>query len=120
MADVPNWYLKGEWFDVCKCTIPCPCTFAQPPSEGLCEGILAWHIEDGKYGDVDLSGLNAVNLGTFEGNIWTGEAKNARMAVYMDSRADDAQREALQAIWGGQAGGWMAGFAALIEDVLGI
>jgi hypothetical protein len=120
VADVPQWHLKGEWFDVCKCSIPCPCTFAQPPSEGDCEGILAWHIDEGKYGDVDLSGLNVVNLGTFTGNIWTGEAKDARMAVYIDAKADERQREALQTIWGGQAGGWMAGFAELVEEVLGV
>jgi hypothetical protein len=44
MADVPAWRIRGDWFDVCKCTIPCPCTFGQAPSEGDCEGILAWHI----------------------------------------------------------------------------
>ena len=52
MADVPAWHLEGDWFDVCKCTIPCPCTFAQAPSEGDCEGILAWHIGKGHYGDI--------------------------------------------------------------------
>ena len=41
MAETPAWHLEGDWFDVCKCTVPCPCTFAQAPSEGDCEGILA-------------------------------------------------------------------------------
>ena len=95
MPDVPHWHLVGDWFDVCKCTIPCPCTFAQAPSEGECEGILAWHIREGHYGDVALDGLNIVGLGTFEGNLWAGEAK-ATMGLYMDERADDSQREALQ------------------------
>lgn len=120
MAAVPEWHAKGEWFDVCKCSIPCPCTFAQAPSEGDCEGILAWHIDEGNYGDVDLSGLSIVALGSFTGNIWTGEATNSYMAIYIDARADDSQREALQAIWGGQAGGWMGGFAGLVEEVRGI
>ena len=53
MAGVPHWRLVGDWFDVCKCTIPCPCTFAQAPSEGDCEGILAWHIREGSYGSAD-------------------------------------------------------------------
>ena len=34
MADVPRWRLSGDWFDVCKCTIPCPCYFAQSPTFG--------------------------------------------------------------------------------------
>ena len=26
---IPNWRVTGDWFDVCKCNIPCPCEFAQ-------------------------------------------------------------------------------------------
>lgn len=120
MADIPKWHLKGDWFDVCKCSIPCPCTFAQPPSEGDCQGILAWHINEGNYGDVDLSGLSVVALASFVGNIWAGEAKDSNMALYVDNKADDSQKDALQTIWSGQAGGWMAGFAQLIETVRGV
>lgn len=120
MADVPQWHLKGDWFDVCRCRVPCPCTFAQAPDEDVCEGILAWHINEGAYGDVKLDDLNVVAVGGFEGNIWAGEAKNSKMGFFIDERADDAQREAIQAIFGGDAGGWPAGFAELIEDVVGI
>jgi hypothetical protein len=119
MADIPHWHVAGDWFDVCNCTIPCPCTFAQAPSEGVCEGILAWHIREGTYGDVSLDGLNVVALGTFEGNLWAGEAKPA-MGMYMDERADERQREALQMIFGGQAGGWPGDFASMISDVRGL
>ena len=75
MADVPQWHLTGDWFDMCNRTIPCPCTFAQAPSSGDCEGILAWHVRAGSYGDVSLDGLNVLPLGTFEGNLWDGETK---------------------------------------------
>src|SRR5438105_4165637 len=118
MADTPQWHAKGHWFDVCKCSIPCPCTFAQPPTDNTCEAILAWHIDSGRFGTTDLSGLNVVALGAFTGNLWAGA--KAQLAIYIDERADNAQKEALQAIWGGQAGGWMAGFAALVETVRGV
>jgi hypothetical protein len=118
VADAPQWHAKGEWFDVCNCSIPCPCTFAQPPSEGDCEGILAWHIDEGTYGDVDLSNLSIVAVASFTGNIWAGA--KAQMAIYVDDKADDGQQAAIQAIWGGQAGGWMGGFAELVEEVRGI
>ena len=26
---IPNWRVSGDWFDVCRCNIPCPCEFAQ-------------------------------------------------------------------------------------------
>ena len=119
MAEIPQWRLAGDWFDVCKCTIPCPCTFAQAPSEGDCEGVLAWHVREGSFGDVQLDDLNVVALGVFEGNLWGGETK-ATMGIYIDERADERQREALQMIFGGQAGGWPGEFANLIGEVRGI
>jgi hypothetical protein len=120
MAEVPRWRLRGDWFDVCRCRVPCGCTFAQAPDEGECNGILAWHVREGNYGDVTLDGLSVVGVGGFEGNIWAGEAKNSAMGFFIDERGDDSQRGALQTIFGGEAGGWPAGFAQLIDEVRGI
>jgi hypothetical protein len=50
MAEIPSWQLSGDWFDVCRCRVPCGCTFAQAPDEGQCDGILAWHVREGNYG----------------------------------------------------------------------
>src|SRR5215467_9547634 len=69
-VSIPQWNVTGDWFDTCKCSIPCPCYFAQPPTTGDCEGVLAWHVRVGKYGDVGLDGLNVIALGSFVGNIW--------------------------------------------------
>lgn len=67
MAEVPQWRVAGDWFDVCKCRVPCPCTFAQPPTE------------------------------------------------------DERQREALQVIFGGQAGGWPGEFVrAALGELRGV
>jgi hypothetical protein len=75
--NVPNWKVSGDWFDVCKCNMPCPCEFAQAPTFGDCAGVLAWHIKKGQYGDIVLDGLNVLGLGSFTGNIWAGEASFA-------------------------------------------
>ena len=119
MPDVPNWHLAGDWFDVCNCAVPCPCTFAQAPTYGDCEGILAWHVREGNFGDTRLDDLNVVALGAFEGNVWMGEAK-VSIGIYIDERADDSQREGLQVIFGGQGGGWPGEFANTIGEVRGI
>jgi hypothetical protein len=119
MADLPRWNVKGDWFDVCNCSIPCPCTFAQPPTTGNCEGLLAWHIKTGQYGDVRLDGLSVMAVGTFKGNIWEGKTK-ASMGMFIDERADARQREALQIIFSGRAGGWPGTFAQFIGDVRGL
>jgi len=119
MADTPRWHIAGDWFDTCNCSIPCPCTFAQPPTTGDCEGILAWHIRKGNYGDVRLDGLNIMAVGAFTGNIWEGKTK-ASMGMFMDERADEKQRHALQMIFGGRVGGWPGTFANFIGDVRGM
>ena len=116
---VPRWHVVGDWFDVCRCDIPCPCEFAQPPTDNYCEGVLAWHIREGHYGDVRLDGLSLIGVSAFEGNIWAGEAK-ADIGLFIDERADESQREALQMIFGGQAGGFPAEFAELIGEMRGI
>ena len=118
MADIPQWHVEGDWFDVCKCNIPCPCEFAQAPTSGDCEGILAWHIRQGRYGGVSLDGLNVLGVGAFTGNVWK-DAKVA-MGMFIDERADIPQREALQTIFSGQAGGWPGEFAQKIGEVRGI
>jgi len=45
---------------------------------------------------------------------------NWAAAVYLDERADDRQRDALQTIFTGAAGGPLGGLAPLISTVLGI
>jgi hypothetical protein len=64
-------------------------------------------------------GLNVLALSYFKGNVWAGETK-VSIAAYIDERADQQQREALQMIFTGKAGGFMAEFAKLIEDVRGM
>ena len=115
--NIPDWKVFGDWFDVCKCSIPCPCVFAQTPSYGDCDGVLAYHIRSGYYGQIPLDGLNVLVLSYFKGNIWAGEAK-ASIGLFFDEKANSQQREALQMIFSGKAGGFMAEFAKL-QDVRG-
>ena len=116
---VPGWKVSGDWFDVCKCSIPCPCTYAQAPTYGDCDAVLAYHIRRGHYGQLPLDGSNVLALSYFKGNIWTGEAK-ASIGLFFDEKANSQQREALQMIFSGKAGGFMAEFAKLVQDVRGV
>lgn len=110
---IPRWRITGDWFDACNCKIPCPCTWAEAPTEDRCEGVLAWHIREGFYGDVKLDGLNVVVVGFFTGTLWGGDGRGSAGA-FVDDRADGAQRESLGMIFSGQAGGWPATYAHLI------
>jgi hypothetical protein len=63
---------------------------------------MSWAIERGHAGDVDLGGLATVLALRFEddepGTPWD-------FALYLDARADEPQREALEAIFTGALGG---------------
>jgi hypothetical protein len=58
--------------------------------------------------------FNLLALAGFEGNLWAGA--KARMGLFIDEKADERQRQALQSIFAGEAGGWPAGFAANESD----
>ncbi len=110
-----QWRIKGDFIDFCKCSVPCPCSWGQAPTEGDCDGAIAFGIREGNYGDVKLDGLSVAGVGHFDGNIWDDETK-MDSGLILDERADDAQREALQAIFSGQAGSWPR---VLAENVFG-
>jgi hypothetical protein len=96
---VPTWSLKGDWFDVCTCNIACPCEFAQAPTDNKCEGVLAYRINEGTFGDTDMAGLNVVGIIRFAGDLWAGETK-ATIGLLVDDRATEAQLAGIQAIFG--------------------
>jgi hypothetical protein len=98
--------------------IPCPCEFAQAPTYDDCDGVLAYHIKKGNYGHVSLDGLNVLAIGSFKGNIWAGDGlTKVSIALFFDEKANEEQREALNMIFSGKAGGFMAEFAELIREV---
>lgn len=120
LPSTQEWRVVGDFFDFCKCSVPCPCTFGQPPTEGDCEGVMAYRIREGQYGDVDLNGLSLVAVARFEGNAWDPDVR-ADLGIIIDERADERQREAIQAIFGGQAGGWPKVFADnMLGQMLGL
>jgi hypothetical protein len=115
---IPDWRLEGDWFDVCTCNVPCPCTFAQPPTGNQCEVLFAYRINKGHYGTTPMAGLKAVILLSLTGNLWDGGKADA--GVFFDAAADADQREALVAIFTGKAGGWMPNVLPALREIKGV
>ena len=115
---MPNsWKVAGSYFETCSCDVACPCIFLSPPTSGDCTALLAWHIDQGAFGEINLDGLNAVIAVHSPGHMMEVKWK---VALYVDERANQGQRDALTQIFSGQAGGHLAGLAPLIGEVLGV
>jgi len=99
---IPNWSLKGHVVIACNCDFGCPCNFNGLPTTGKCEGGWTWSVGDGRYGQVELSGLNfALNV-NWPAAIHEGDGE---AVIVIDAKANEQQRAALRDLLGGQAGG---------------
>ena len=100
--ETTTWELKGTVILACNCEPGCPCNFNALPTDGHCEGGWDWHIENGHFGEVDLSGLNFSLYADWPGAIHEG---NGDALTLIDERADERQREALERLLSGEVGG---------------
>jgi hypothetical protein len=115
--DVPAWRIVGDWFDLCNCAIGCPCVFGSNPTLGYCEGVLSWAIRDGHFGKLALGGFGVVLVMHWKGNVFD---RNREFGFLIDDRADAAQRDALERIFTGKAGGAFAAWADLTLRLDGV
>ena len=118
MADT-SWQVSGDYFETCSCDYLCPCVYTNleaQPTKGSCTAALAFHIDEGRYGDVVLDGLNFVIAARSPGRMIEG---NWSVGLILDERANQEQQQALSAIASGQAGGPMANLSPLISQFLG-
>jgi hypothetical protein len=112
-----SWKIAGSFFEACNCNVACPCVFLSPPTSGECTLLLAWHIDQGRFGQTDLNGLNAVLAVYSPGHMMEVKWK---VALYVDEKANQSQQDALTQIFSGQAGGHLAALGPLIGEVLGV
>jgi hypothetical protein len=101
------WQIAGTYLEACNCEAICPCRRiggrqGGRSTYGICLGSLSWQVEEGAAGDVGLDGLRVVLANRYDddepGSPWS-------FVLYLDERADEPQREALEGIFLGQLGG---------------
>lgn len=112
-----TWEVSGTYMEACSCEEACPCIFLSPPTEGDCRGLVGWHIDQGHHAGRRLDDLNVALAFHSPGRMVDG---GWRVALYIDERADDQQRDSLQHIFAGQADGHPARIAEFIGEVLGL
>jgi hypothetical protein len=101
------WHISGSYLEACNCEAICPCRRiggrqGGRSTYGVCLGSLSWQIEEGGAAGIELAGLRTVLANRYdddeEGSPWS-------YVLYVDERADESQREVLEAIFTGQLGG---------------
>jgi hypothetical protein len=97
-----RWSFEADYLQACNCDYGCPCEFSAPPTTGFCDGMGAWKIHKGNYGDVKLDGLGLAFAAHWPKAIHEG---GGTCGLLFDERANPWQREALLTICSGQAGG---------------
>lgn len=112
-----KWILAGTYFETCNCEVACPCVFLSPPTTGECTVLVGWHVDQGSFGNVTLDGLNVALAVHSPGHMAQVKWK---VALYLDDRGSQAQKDALTQIFAGQAGGHPAMLASFIGEVLGV
>ena len=95
-----QWLIRGAEFANCNCSWGCPCQFGAPSTHGHCEALVCGHIDEGRFNDTSLDGLDWALLLYWPGEIAEG---NGTEQAIIDEGADRAQREALQKILHGQS-----------------
>ena len=117
---IPTWQVSGQYFETCSCDFVCPCILGQmavEPTHGSCTFAMAFKVEHGGYGAVQLDGLGFIVVGLTPEAMGKG---NWSVGVIADERASAEQREAITAIASGAAGGPMAALSGLIGTFLGV
>ncbi|MEJ8573247.1 DUF1326 domain-containing protein [Microbaculum marinum] len=115
-----NWSINGELALSCNCTVFCPCVLSlgqHPPTEGYCQTWLGVRIDEGSYGDVDLSGLNVAVIIEIPGLMSRG---NWTAALIVDEKAGIQAVRALTRIFSGRAKGTTGLLSILVGRFLGV
>jgi hypothetical protein len=115
-----SWSFEGEYLESCNCEVLCPCITSSlqgPGDEERCLLAFALHIARGSADGVSLDGISAVLVCDSPQVMAQG---GWRVAIYLDERAGERQREALVDILAGRRGGPPAMLASLIGELLGV
>ena len=113
----PAWRATGLLFENCNCQLVCPAhfSFKQLCTHERCLGLWAMAFVDGSYGTTPLAGLNVAILYDSPRHMFAG---GWTTALLVDERADQLQREALETILYGKAGGPWEVLARFVETRL--
>jgi len=102
-----TYAVTGSYFESCNCDPICPCRMTDGipggrSTHGVCYGALAWLVEDGQVGEVDVTGLKVALTVMYDddelGSPWT-------IVLHVDADGSEPQQAALADVFLGNLGG---------------
>jgi len=114
-----TWHLKGRGYEFCNCQAGCTCNFSGFPTspDGSCKAAVATRITEGRCGDLDLAGIDAVAILDWPGAIHDG---NGRAVFVVPPEVGDEELGALAQIFTGQLGGMPWEILGSTFEVVGV
>jgi hypothetical protein len=110
-----SWYMKGTWYEACAAEGHCSFYFGRDREEP-CKSFQVFQINNGKIGEIDISGILAVNVIDLYSNKASDlMAKGGEGGVYISERATQEQKKYLEPFFNHNIPGML-----LIRKVLGI
>ena len=94
--------VKGVFLETCNCDSGCNCNFGGFPDHGSCEALVGIQIDEGNFGDTNLSGMKIVLAIKWPKAIHEGDGA---AAIFIDESASEDQVTGIATILTGQAGG---------------
>lgn len=94
-----DWMIKTKQLATCSCDYGCPCEFNAPPTKTPCEGVMAFDIEEGYFGNIRLDGLRVAGVYRWPGPLHKG---GGTWWSIIDKRATPEQIDALTRIMSGE------------------
>lgn len=109
MATGAQWQIRGDYVEACNCEVACQCIWMEPPDGDTCSVSFVWHIEEGHYDDIDLSGVSVSMIARSEEGVMFDPSVAWHVVLLVDEAASDEQQAAIEDIYLGRAGGiWAA------------
>jgi hypothetical protein len=115
-----RWKLQGDYVMACNCTVFCPCVISlgqHPPTEGYCQTWAGIRIENGFFGDTDISNINVGLIIDIPGPLGRG---NWTAGLFVGENASIYAVKALTKIFTGRAGGSTGLLKILVGSFLGV
>jgi hypothetical protein len=112
-----TWYIRGESYACCSCSVGCPCAVGEMETAGSdgCSAVQIMEIHAGEIGGTNVSGAKVAAVVDWPRAMMAGDGTGR---LYFDVAMTPEQRDALEALMSGKLGGAFSYIPQLVPKAL--